>query len=244
MATQTETYKFNKPARTDNIDVEKLNENFDIMEEELKKRPLSSDVATTAFYDLDLTSWITVEFAGYTFSSGTTVVSNNDSVLPGGAAALLTAVENGRLPRIKFKDNNDTDITVVLDSCETSVDGETTITDCNGTVSNVIYDVIDSYRIKVEENAGDYAVTFYAQRNVSGAGTVKSVNGVQPDDDGNVEVSVAAEEPATTKLDFTNWSNGSFTEHLDDGSTVEHTVARDTDGNITAIGGIVIAGVG
>ena len=63
MATQTETYKLNKPARTDKIGIDLLNENMDIIEEELKKRPLSSDVAGAAFFDLDITAWTAVDFA-------------------------------------------------------------------------------------------------------------------------------------------------------------------------------------
>ena len=43
MATQTETYKLNKPGRTDRVDIEKLNENFDIIEEELKNAKNSQD---------------------------------------------------------------------------------------------------------------------------------------------------------------------------------------------------------
>ena len=35
MATQTEIYKLNKPARTDRIDIDLLNENMDIIEEEI-----------------------------------------------------------------------------------------------------------------------------------------------------------------------------------------------------------------
>lgn len=244
MATQTETYKLNKPARTDKIGIDLLNENMDIIEEELKKRPLNSDVAGAAFYDLDLSSWVTVEFAGYNLDSNTMATATNDSNLPGGAAAFLAAVASGSLPRIKLKDNNGAEFCVVLDVCETSTDGAKNVTNCTGTMADAVYDVIDSFRLKIEETSEEYSVTFYASRKVNGVGTVKTVNGVTPDDDGNVEISIAAEEPGTTKLDFSNWSNGSFTEHLDNGTAEVYNVARDGTGAITSIGGITIVGVG
>lgn len=71
---------------------------------------------------------------------------------------------------------------------------------------------------------------------------VKTVNGQAPDEGGNVEVAVSG-LTGTAKLDFTNWDSGSFTETLSDGTTVEHTVTRDADGNITAIDSIEIVGV-
>lgn len=245
MATQTETYKLNKPARTDRIDIDLLNENMDIIEQELKKRPLSSDVVRAGFYDLDLSSWVTVEFAGYNLDSNTTFIANDDSNLPGGAAAFLNAVAGGSLPRIKLKDNNGARFIVVLGVCETSTDGVKNITNCTGTMADAVYDVIDSFRLEIEETSGEYAVTFYASRKVNGAGTVKTVNGAGPDENGNVEVTVT--EHATSTLNFDNWDaeeGACYRETLEDGSSIIHAIERDASGNIISIGGIAIEGVG
>ena len=237
MATQTETYKFNKPARTDNINVEKLNENFDIMEEELKKRPLSSDVATTAFYDLNITAWTAVDFAKEDGEAFYLTEHLDGSVL-------LAQINAGRALRVKFNGVDNTPHTVVLNAVHQHTVAEGERTTCSGTASNIYYDAYSNYSLNIIDNEGEYTIWFAAYPFLTGEGTVKSVNGVTPDDDGNVEISIAAEEPGTMKLDFSNWSNGSFTEHLDDGSAVEHTVTRDSGGNVTAIGGIVIVGVG
>ena len=47
----------------------------------------------------------------------------------------------------------------------------------------------------------------------------------------------------TVSLDFSNWNNGSFTENLSDGTTVEHAVEFDESGIPTSIGGISVYGV-
>lgn len=237
MATQTETYKFNKPARTDNIDVEKLNENFDIMEEELKKRPLSSDVATTAFYDLNITAWTAVDFAKEDGEAFYLTEHLDGSVL-------LAQINAGRALRVKFNGVDNTPHTVVLNAVHRHTVAEGERTTCSGTASNIYYDAYSNYSLNIIDNEGEYTIWFAAYPFLTGEGTVKSVNGVTPDDDGNVEISIAAEEPGTTKLDFSNWSNGSFTEHLDNGTSEVHNVARDGTGAITSIGGITIVGVG
>ena len=234
MATQTETYKLNKPARTDNIDIEDLNENFDIIEEELKKRTLNSDVANTAYYDLNLTAWVSVDFANKDGASFT-LTDHVD------AAALLLAVEAGRVPRVKFLCVDNTPHFAILDGRSKHNTDEGVRTICSGTASNIYYDAYSNYSLNVWDNEGVYTVVFSAYPFLTGEGTVKTVNGVEPDDDGNVEITVIGKD--TTKLDFTNWDNGSFTEYLDDGTSVVHTVTRDGDGNITAVGGITIVGV-
>ena len=39
----------------------------------------------------------------------------------------------------------------------------------------------------------------------------------------------------TTNIDFSNWDNGSFTETLSDGTTVDYAVTFDSDGKPTKI---------
>ena len=49
--------------------------------------------------------------------------------------------------------------------------------------------------------------------------------------------------PRTIALDFTGWSAGSFTETLDTGNVITHTVTMDANGVPTAIDDITIAGL-
>jgi hypothetical protein len=87
--------------------------------------------------------------------------------------------------------------------------------------------------------------------NTSANKSIKSINGATPDENGNIEIEsggVTQEDletffPETTKIDFTNWVNGSFTETLADGSTVKHDVLYDGNGNVISVGDITIEGV-
>lgn len=79
-------------------------------------------------------------------------------------------------------------------------------------------------------------------------GTVTSVNGVNPDENGNVTIDIpesggSANAPTTIGLDFTNWTNGSFTETLSDGTTNVYVVTFDEANAPISIGGITITGV-
>ena len=76
---------------------------------------------------------------------------------------------------------------------------------------------------------------------------VLSINGIEPDDDGNVELDLGLEAedldgllPETASLDFSNWDNGSFTETLVNGTTITHTVTFNDDGSVGAIDDIAI----
>ena len=82
--------------------------------------------------------------------------------------------------------------------------------------------------------------------NMGGAGTVTSVNGVQPDENGNVQIEtgVTPEEvlealPAVTAVDFSAFDRGSFTETVD-GEAVTHAVTFDEQGRPTTIDDIAI----
>lgn len=64
-------------------------------------------------------------------------------------------------------------------------------------------------------------------------GTVKTVNGVSPDEDGNVEVATSR---TATAMDLSNWDNGTFTVDFDDGTRMNGTVTFDEAGNPVSIG--------
>ena len=82
-------------------------------------------------------------------------------------------------------------------------------------------------------------------------GAVASVNGVAPDEKGNVEIEAGGVDeedlvkyfPRTISLDFTNWVNGSFTENLSDGTNITHDVLFDGNGNVIGVGDITIGGL-
>lgn len=81
----------------------------------------------------------------------------------------------------------------------------------------------------------------------NGAGPVFTVNGKEPDKNGNVSIpaggatteEVLAALPQVTAIDFSNFENGSFTEVVD-GETVTHYVSFDANGRPTSIDGITI----
>lgn len=250
MATQTETYKLNKPDRTDKIGIAALNENMDIIEEELKKRALNSDVAGVAHYDLDLTAWVSVDFAdksGATF----TLTDNVDG------GALLTAISAGRMPRVKFLHIDGTPHVIALNGRSTHNTASGVRTICSGTASNIYYDAYSNYSLNVWDNEGEYTVTFVAYPFLTGEGTVKSVNGVQPDENGNVEVptaegtvkfvnGVAPDETGNVELLSTtglaiDWANGTYTETLSDGTSHTEDIEFDTNGVPTKFGSMVFS---
>ena len=232
MATQTETYKLNKPDRTDKIGIDLLNANADIIEEELKKRPLSSDVATTAFYDLDITEWTAVDFAKEDGEAFYLTDYLDGSVL-------LAQINAGRALRVKFNGVDNTPHTVVLNATHRTVDAGVR-TSCSATASNIYYDAYSNYSLNVVDNEGDYTIWFAAYPFLTGEGTVKTVNGVAPDENGNVNVVGGGNSVVVSAVDFSDFANGSFTEIVD-GEPVNHVVTFDDMGRPASVGGIAIA---
>ena len=164
MATQTETYKLNKPARTDKIDIEDLNENFDIIEEELNKRVPSSDVTGVVHYDLDLSAWVSVDMSNSESASFTLTdyVKGNE---------LITAISSGRTPRVQFLCADGTMQSVALCSRSISDTDTGTLTKCNGVA--LIEDNEDiNCCLHVLGSLDDYEIWF----TVHGVITEKDVN--------------------------------------------------------------------
>lgn len=237
MSTKTENYGLIKPNRTDSVSIEDLNANFDKIDAELKKRPIGSEIPDAAFFDLDITRWTSVDFAkevGEAFY----ITDHVDG------SALLTQIQAGRVPRVKFNGVDNTPHTIILNAVHQHTVDQGERTTCSGTASNIYYDAYSNYSLNiVVDKQGQYTIWFAAYPFLTGEGTVKSVNGVTPDENGNVEISGAG-GPATKKLDYSNWYDGSFAEYLADGTTVVHSVDRDNSGRIVGIGGIEIVGVG
>lgn len=241
MSTKTENYGLIKPNRTDPVSIEDLNANFDKIDAELKKRPIGSEIPDAAFFDLDITRWTSVDFAkevGEAFY----ITDYVDG------SALLTQIQAGRVPRVKFNGVDNTPHTIILNAVHQHTVDQGERTTCSGTASNIYYDAYSNYSLNiVVDSEGGYTIWFSAYPFLTGEGTVKSVNGVTPDENGNVEITVTAAEPTTASLNFDNWDaeeGAYYRETLDDGSSITHAIVRDANGKITSIGGIAIEGVG
>ena len=138
-----------------------------------------------------------------------------------------------------------------------------TITDVNGTTTATVYNGHDGadgtagkdgktpikgqdYYTEADKQEIIEEVLEQIPEGGDGNGTVTSVNGVSPDESGNVQVDVGVtvdevlEAMATvTAIDFSNFENGSFTETVDN-APVNHFVFFDGEGRPSQIDGIVI----
>lgn len=69
---------------------------------------------------------------------------------------------------------------------------------------------------------------------------VKTVNGVEPDEQGNVQVETSGGSGAApTQIDFSNFENGSYTETIN-GEVITHAVTFDDNGRPISIDGCAI----
>ena len=237
MATQTETYKLNKPDRTDKVGISALNENMDIIEEELKKRPIGDEIPDAAFFDLDITAWTSVNFSE-AFAGRFDLEEHLDG------NKILEELASGRIPRVKFSGSDGRIHTIIMNVLHQYTDTNGYRTICSSNASNIYFDAYSNYSLNVLVSEGVYTVWFLAYPRLTGD-SVKSVNGVMPDENGNVEVTVT--EHATATLNFDNWDaeeGACYRETLEDGSSIIHAIERDASGNIISIGGIAIEGVG
>jgi len=256
MATQTETYKLNKPARTDKIGIDLLNENMDIIERELKKCASDSAAAKASFYDIDLTGVVAVDFD----SLDSAEYSNSDLAESVDGAALLAALSSGCAARVKFYSGaNESFVKTVILGSRTSYDSdEGRVTRCDGILPVGLYNAYEIYSlVVVVDDSGTYTIIFYAYRHLNGVGTVKTVNGVEPDENGNVEVptaegtvkfvnGIAPDETgnavllSTTGLSI-DWVNGTYTETLSDGTSHTEDIEFNANGVPTKFGSMAFS---
>lgn len=221
MATQTETYKLNKPDRTDNVGINLLNENMDIIEKELKKRPIGSEIPDAAFSELDLKDTVTVDYyspEGQPFDISEQVDIDD----------LLSKIEKGILFRVRFLDKSGNEYAVILDDMAVvTVDSETR-TIAAGIAPHLNRDARSHYSLNVRQfSDGTVSVIFAAYPMLTSAGEIS--------------------EPATVTLNFDNWDaeeGAYYRETLDDGSSITHAIVRDANGGIISLGGITLEGVG
>lgn len=229
MATQTETYKLNKPGRTDRVDIEKLNENFDIIEEELKKRPLNSDTAGVTFFNLDVSAWVAVDFE----NEEPETVNLTDHV---NGSLLVAQISAGHLLRLRINTADAKPMFIIFGATrQYSTDELGTVTDCYGVVPNAEKNSCFNFELRTAQKNEEYTISFTAYPPGATDGTVKTVNGVDPDENGNVEVptaegtvkfvnGVAPDETGNAQLLSTtglsiDWTNGTYTETLSDGTS-------------------------
>lgn len=104
----------------------------------------------------------------------------------------------------------------------------------------------EDYYTEAEKDALVQEVLEQIPEGGGGNGTVTSVNGVLPDESGNVQidVGVTVEEvleamPTISAINFYNFDNGSFTETVN-GKIVTHDVTFDDEGKPTQIDDLVI----
>lgn len=221
MATQTEIYKLNKPDRTDKVGIAALNENMDIIEEELKKRPMGSEIPDAAFSEVDLKDTVTVDYystEGQPFDI-TEQVDIDD---------LLSKIEKGILFRVRFLDKSGNEYAVILDDTAVITTESETRTITAGIAPHLNRDARSHYSLNVRQfSDGTESVIFAAYPMLTSASEVS--------------------EPATATLNFDNWDaeeGACYRETLEDGSSIIHAIERDASGNIISIGGIAIEGVG
>jgi hypothetical protein len=148
------------------------------------------------------------------------------------------------------KDGKD-GFTPIAKVTETDSGAVITITDAEGTTEATVKNGKDGHTpVKGEdyytEAEKDALVQDVLDQIPAGGGTVTSVNGVQPDENGNVQIEtgVTPEEvlealPAVTAVDFSAFDRGSFTETVD-GEVVTHSVTFDEQGRPSKIDDIVI----
>lgn len=229
MATQTETYKLNKPARTDRIDVDLLNENMDIIEEELKKRPLSSDTAGVTFFNLDISALVTVDFE----KEEPTTVDLSEQV---NGSLIIAQISAGHLLRLRINTADAKPMFIIFGATrQYTTDALGAVTDCYGVAPNADKNSCFNFELRAAEKDEEYTVSFATYPPGATGGTVKTVNGAGPDENGNVEVptaegtvkfvnGVAPDETGNAQLLSTaglsiDWTNGTYTETLTDGTS-------------------------
>jgi len=251
MATQTETYKLYKPARTDRVNIEDLNKNFDIIEEELKKRPLSSDTAGVTFFNLDVSAWVAVDFE----SEEPVTVDLTDHV---NSSLLVAQISAGHLLRLRINTADAKPMFVIFEATrQYTTDELGAVTDCYGIAPNADKNSCFNFELRAAGKDEEYTVSFAAYPPGATGGMVKTVNGVEPDENGNVEVptaegtvkfvnGIAPDETgnavllSTTGLSI-DWANGTYTETLSDGTSRTEDIEFNANGIPTKFGSMAFS---
>lgn len=198
----------------------------------------------TDFYSIDLASVVT------TCSMGTE--QSFDITEHVDVSGLLAAVENGYLVKISFRDENVLINTVISDDIVTvplSYIAESNKADSSlkilliGTWTNMATrSTQDTIRLSVSETDGVYKVVLWYYPNHIGSGDVKTVNGVAPDENGNIQVEIpeADTQPTVTTIDASLWDTGTLSIHYSDNTTDNLPVVFNDNGIPTSVGGVTL----
>lgn len=176
--TETKNYKLKKPDLSDPVDIRVLNDNFDTIDEELY---------SGSYCDLDLTAY-SVDYAAESQSLDVT-----DAV----SAEVIEALANGAEPRpvrVIFTSGSVT-VSMVLPDRYLVEDGYYRYFGTSGNLSQVSYSTL-FLKPWYDETAAAWKLTLMCYANQL-KNYIKTVNGVAPDDDGNVEV----EKPTVYEFD-------------------------------------------
>lgn len=151
MATQTENYGLIKPARTDNINIEDLNNNFDIIDTELKKMQSSnsSTEGTGGATDEQVADAVAAYMAENPVENGYTPVKGVDYYTEEEQTEMVQAVM-GEFPSIVSVAVTETDTTVTMSYA----------LDDGGTMSDTITFDASGYATNINANGIDIPVTW------------------------------------------------------------------------------------
>lgn len=197
----------------------------------------------TDYYSIDLTNAVT------TCSMGTE--QSFDITEHVDIAGLLAAVENGYLVKISFRDENVLINTVISDDIVTvplnyiaesnKADGDVKALLIGTWTNMATRSSQDTIRLSVSETDGVYKVMLWYYPDHIGHGDVKTVNGIEPDENGNVQIEIPeAESPTVTTIDASLWDSGTLSVSYDDGTTDNLPVVFNDNGVPTSIGGVAL----
>lgn len=197
----------------------------------------------TDYYSIDLTSVVTTCSMGTDESFDITEHVN--------AAGLLAAVENGYLVKISFRDRNVLINTVLTDDIVTvplnyvagsnKTDGDVKVLLIGTWTNRASRSMQDTIQLSVSETDGVYKVTLLYLPNNIESGSVKTVNGVEPDESGNIKIEIPeTESPTVTTIDASLWDSGTLSIHYSDNTTDNLAVVFDANGVPTSIGGVAL----
>lgn len=203
--TETKNFKLKKPEYNDPADIQVLNDNFDIIDEHLG--------TGSGQYIIDLYEAAKI----IRDSKDARTLDVTDAV---DVEALLAAQEAGQEIRFRFGIyGDDGDIVVRVDEYRYSVGGHRFSS--LGVMNTFGYSAYVLLATQVGEG-WSVALLYWADPMAT---LVKSVNGVEPDEDGNVDI------PAPTSVDMTNYEAGKIRLTYANDEAMDVSVEFDANGN-------------
>lgn len=204
--TETTNLKLKKPGLNDPVDISVLNENFDRIDD---------SIGGVSTYVIDLTSVLTVDF----WNSGSNRIDLTDTV---DGAAILAATDKGSLLRLRLLTESGSTVEMALDDrLDTS-----TYTQFGGIADNPQYESYAQFQLRIRTDSGAVELVYHPHVMAS---VVTSINGIPPDENGNVDIETSSEQPVS--IDLSNYEAGSIRLTYADGGAMDVAVTFDENGN-------------